>query len=70
MPVECWCVRGNVQENTENKLTAQEIVMEEVERARRKALQASVATLCVEVGYMGIEKDALGVLSEIVQSCK
>ena len=46
------------------------VVMEEVERARRKALQASVATLCVEVGYMGIEKDALGVLSEIVQSCK
>lgn len=44
--------------------------MEEVETSRRKALQAAIAALCVEVGFMSIEKDALGVLTEILQSCK
>ena len=41
-----------------------------MEEARRKALQTSVAALCVEVGYISTEKDALGALCEILQSCK
>ncbi len=41
-----------------------------MEAARRKALQASVAALCVEIGYIGIEKDALGVLTDTLQTCK
>ena len=44
--------------------------MEEAEIARRKALQTAAAALCVEAGYISTEKDALGVLSEIMQSCK
>lgn len=38
--------------------------------ARRKALQASVAALCVEVGFVAAGKDSMGVLSEILQSCE
>ena len=44
--------------------------MEAVEAARRKALQASVAALCVENGYMVVEKDAMGVLTEVIKTCK
>jgi len=44
--------------------------MEKAELARRKALQAAVAALCVEVGFITAEKDAMGTLSEILQSCK
>lgn len=41
-----------------------------MEESRRQALQAAVGALCVEAGFMGAERDALGVLSEIMQSCK
>ena len=44
--------------------------MESVDVARRKALQAAVASLCVECGFLSAEKDAMGVLSEMLQSCK
>lgn len=44
--------------------------MEVTELARRKALQASVAALCVEVGFVSSEKDAMGTLSEVLQSCE
>lgn len=44
--------------------------MESVEVSRRKALQAAVATLCVESGFLSAEKDAMGALSEMLQSCK
>lgn len=44
--------------------------MEELEAARRKVLQVSVAALCVESGFVGIEKDALGVFTEVLQTCK
>ena len=44
--------------------------MEGVDLARRKALQAAVAALCVEVGFVSSDKDAMGILSEILQSCK
>lgn len=44
--------------------------MEETELARRKALQASVAALCVEVGFTTADKDSMGALSEILQSCR
>ena len=37
---------------------------------QRKALQTAVAALCVEVGYMQTERDALGVLSEMLESCE
>ena len=41
-----------------------------VEEARRQALQAAVGALCVEAGFLSSERDALGVLSEILQSCE
>lgn len=44
--------------------------MEGVELARRKALQAAVAALCVEVGFISSDRHAMGVLSEILQSCE
>lgn len=44
--------------------------MEKVELARRKALQAAVAALCVETGFVTADKDAMGTLSEILQSCE
>ena len=44
--------------------------MEGVELARRQALQAAVAALCVEAGFITADKDAMGTLSEILQSCK
>lgn len=44
--------------------------MEGVELARRKALQASVAALCVEVGFVSADKDSMGTLSEVLQSCE
>ena len=44
--------------------------MATVEEARKKALQAAVASLCVEVGFVSIDRDAFQVLSQIVQACK
>lgn len=44
--------------------------MEGVEFARRKALQAAVGSLCVEVGFLSAEKEAMGTLSEMLQSCE
>lgn len=44
--------------------------MDGVELARRKALQVAVAALCVEIGFVSADKDAMGTLSEILQSCK
>lgn len=44
--------------------------MESLELSRRKALQASVAALCVEVGFVAANKDCMGTLSEILQSCE
>ena len=44
--------------------------MDGTEIARRKALQAAVAALCVEVGFVSADKNAMGVLSEIIQSCE
>lgn len=44
--------------------------MDANEVARRKALQAAIANLCIEAGFMSMEKDALGTLTEIAQSCK
>lgn len=41
-----------------------------MEEARRQALQSAVGALCVEAGFMSAERDALGALSEIMQSCK
>lgn len=43
--------------------------MEAVDSSRKKALQAAVAALCVEVGFVSADKGALGVLNEIIQSC-
>ncbi len=44
--------------------------MESAELARRKALQTTVAALCIEVGFISADKDAIETLSEILQSCK
>ena len=44
--------------------------MESAEIARRKALQVAIANLCVEAGFTSVEKEALGTLTEIAQSCK
>lgn len=44
--------------------------MDAGEIARRKALQAAIASVCVETGFVSMEKDALGTLTEIAQSCK
>ena len=46
------------------------MIMEGVELARRKALQASAAALCLEVGFVAADKDSLGILTEILQSCE
>lgn len=43
---------------------------ESFEVARRKALQTAVSALCVEAGFVSAEKDAVGVLTEMMQSCK
>ena len=47
-----------------------EVKAESVEMARRKALQIAVAALCVEAGFVSADKDAMGTLSEIIQSCE
>ena len=44
--------------------------MEGVELARRKTLQVSVAALCVEAGYQAADREAMGTLSEMLQSCE
>ena len=44
--------------------------MEGVELAKRKALETVVATLCVESGYQSAERDAIGLLSQMIQSCE
>lgn len=44
--------------------------MDGVELARRKALQVAVAALCVDVGFLSADKEAMGTLSEMLQSCK
>lgn len=44
--------------------------MDATELARRKALQVAIANLCVEAGFISMEKDALGTLTEIAQSCE
>lgn len=44
--------------------------MDAGEVARRKALQAAIANICVEAGFVSMERDALGTLTEIAQSCK
>ena len=44
--------------------------MERVELTRRTVLQTAVAALCVETGYLSVEKHALGSLTEATQSCQ
>ncbi len=44
--------------------------MERVELTRRAVLQTAVAALCVETGYLSVEKHALGSLTEATQSCQ
>lgn len=44
--------------------------MNGAEQARRKALQTAVAALCIEVGFVSADSEALGSLSEILQSCE
>ena len=44
--------------------------MDSAEIARRKALQVAIANLCVEAGFTSVEKEALGTLTEIAQSCE
>lgn len=44
--------------------------MEKVELTRRKVLQTAVAALCVEAGYLSVESQALGALTEATQSCE
>lgn len=44
--------------------------MATVEEARRKALQAAVASLCVEVGFVSVDRDAFQALSQLMQACK
>ena len=41
-----------------------------MEAARKKALHAALASLCVEVGFLSADKDAMGVLGEMTQSCE
>lgn len=43
--------------------------MESVDNIRRKSLQASVAALCVEVGYMTADRGAIETLTQLLQSC-
>ena len=43
---------------------------ESFELARRKALQTAVSALCVEAGFVSAEKDAIGTLTEMLQSCR
>jgi len=44
--------------------------MEGVEVAKRKALETAVAALCIESGFLSAERETIGVLSEIMQSCE
>ena len=45
-------------------------IMDGVEVAKRKALETAVAALCIESGFQTAERETVGVLSEIMQSCK
>lgn len=38
--------------------------------AKRKALQSSVAALCVENGYLSSDRGAIEVLTQILQGCE
>lgn len=44
--------------------------MEGLGLVKRKTLQAAVAALCVEVGFVSADKEAMGTLSEMLQSCE
>ncbi len=46
------------------------MAMDGVELAKRKAVETVVAALCVECGYHSAEHEAVGILTEIIQSCK
>ena len=43
--------------------------MDETYLARRKALSVAVAALCLETGFGSASEDALGTLTEMIQSC-
>ncbi len=38
--------------------------------AKRKTLQYSVASLCVESGFLSADRGAIEVLTQILQGCK
>ena len=44
--------------------------MDGLDCVKRKTLQTAVAALCVEVGYVSADKEAMGTLSEMLQSCE
>jgi hypothetical protein len=41
-----------------------------MDTARRRALNASVAALCIEAGYLSSDRGAIELLTQILQSCK
>lgn len=45
------------------------LIMDSVDDIRRKSLQAAVAALCVEVGYMTADRGAIETLTQLLQSC-
>lgn len=44
--------------------------MEEAERGRKKVLQTAISALCLEAGFISVEKKALDALGQLVECCK
>ena len=44
--------------------------MEEAERGRKKVLQTAISALCLEAGFISVEKKALDALGQLAECCK
>lgn len=44
--------------------------MEEAERGRKKVFQTAISALCLEAGFISVEKKALDALGQLVECCE
>ena len=44
--------------------------MEEGERGRKKVAQTAISALCLEAGFISVEKRALETLGHLLECCK